>query len=129
MRHLKSNKYSNVLSICSFFILTRILCFFVVFTKTKQPLFRLAADCYVSISRSKSRRILLLISILTNYMLFSCCQTKSLFVKNAFNNVSCISKMWTVSKLKLLITWLANTRLRRSISFAESGSLHSVTNS
>ena len=58
----------------------------------------------------KPRRILLLIAILTNWMLFSCSQEMSWFVKNAFNNVyPCVSKIWTVSKLHLLITWLANT--------------------
>ena len=106
MTHLKWNKYSDVLSICSFFILTRIYVFLFIYEDISLTII-LAADCLlcvnIEINITSNSPFNSNFNLLNVIFMF---KEMSSFVKNAFNNVyPCISKIWTVSKLKLLITY------------------------
>ena len=110
MTHLKWNKYSDVFSICSFFILTRIyvFCLFYILRQNSPYTTCSRLLCVnIEINITSNSPFNINFNLLNVIFMF---KEMSLFVKNAFNNVyQCISKIWTVSKLKLLIAWLANT--------------------
>ena len=105
MTHLKWNKYFDVLSICRFFILTRIYVFLFYLRRQNSPYYlHQTVMCQYQDKNSPFKSNFNLLNVIFMF------KEMSWFVKNAFNNVyPCISKIWTVTKLKLLITWLANT--------------------
>ena len=110
MTHLKWNKYSDVLSICSFIILTRIYVFLFYLRRQNSPYYYTCSRLLfanIEIKLSSSSPFSSNFNLLNVIFMF---KEMSWFVKNEFNNVyPCISKIWTVSKLVMLIKWLPNT--------------------
>ena len=87
-----------------------LLCFFVSFMKTKNSTYYncsrlLCVNIEIKItSNSPFNSNFNLLNVIFMF------KEMSWFVKNAFITVyPCLSKIWTIAKLKLLITWQANT--------------------